>query len=130
MNTDNPYESPESSQEGTTNTETPQIRPPYVWSGGLLFVGVCVLLLLNGQFFTNTLAFLGFVAVSTVIWIPLLVRSKDDDHRRIALYVIFAHLVLFIFFASAVPELRQRQQRMNDMRDQLREGTYGQTPGK
>jgi hypothetical protein len=126
MHAANPYQSPESSSHDVTDTGARPIRPPYMWSGILLVIGVCFLLLLNGQFFTNTLVFLGLVVLSTILWAPVLVRARQNDYRRLALYVIFGHLVLIVFFATGLPEYHRRQQRFNNMRNELRQGGFGQ----
>lgn len=121
MNPTNPYQSPKTSEGGTDDRTVQPKRLPVWWSGGLLFIGVCNLLLLNGQVFTNTVVFLVFVAISAVLWLPILVRFQDEDHRRIALYVLFAHAVLVVFFATGLPELKRSQERRNEMREELRQ---------
>lgn len=121
MNSTNPYQSPETSEGGTDDRTVRPKRLPVVWSSGLLFLGACNQLLLNGQVFTNTVVFLVFVAISAVLWLPILVRSQDEDHRRIALYVLFAHAVIFVLFATGLPELKRAQQRGNQIRQELRQ---------
>ncbi len=134
MNTDNPYQSPESSAEGDTNASDTganvcTIRPPYAWTACVIFIALGFLFFLDGQVFTNTLVFLGLMALSAFLWVPLLVWAKPN-HRRFALWVICGHVILIVFFASGLPELHRRQQKFNNVRDQLRQGTHGQTPGK
>lgn len=128
MNTENPDQSPRAATDGGTaaNTSNRQMRPPCAWSGVLLLVGAYFLLLLNGQVFTNTLVFVACMAGSAILWGPLLLRSRDEDHRRIALYVIFGHVILIILFASGLSELHRRQQEFNDTRSRLRKGGYDQ----
>ena len=121
MNNDS-HESPETSETEATSTTTCFTRPPYTLSGVLLLIGICNLLLLNGQFFTNTVVFLAFVTLSAITWLPVLLRSKVEDHRRIALYVLFAHAVVVLFFATGLPDDYRRQHEFNKRRDGLRQG--------
>ena len=126
MNTTNPYESPKASKGVSGDTIARPKRLPVWWSGGLLFIGVCNLLLLDGQFFTNTFVFLGFLTLSAIVWLPVLIRSKEGSRRRIALYVLFSHALLVVLFATGLPECYRRQQKFNEMRNQLRQSVDSQ----
>jgi hypothetical protein len=118
----NPYESP--NNESGVNAVARPLRPPYVWSVILLFIGGCCLLLLNGQVFTNTLIFLGFVALSGMMWIRYVVRVSENAGRRLGAYVLLAHVVVLIAFAAGLPRKYRGQQefnrRMNDVIERAR----------
>jgi len=121
MNRDNPYRSPKTVADGHGDAVVDPMRLPWAWSGCLLFVGVCFLLLLNGQHFTNGTVFVGAVVASGLLWIWPSVRSRSDDQRRVACYVLAAHVFFAIIFMSGLPQRHRRQQRMNDLRNELRQ---------
>jgi uncharacterized membrane protein YjjP (DUF1212 family) len=107
----NPYESPKS--KSGVNAVARPLRPPYVWSVMLLFIGGCFLLLVNGQVFTNTLIFLGFGAVSGIMWIRYVVLASKSAGARLGLYVLLAHVVVLIAFAAGLPGKYRWQQEFN-----------------
>jgi threonine/homoserine efflux transporter RhtA len=78
-----------------------------------LIIGGCFLLLLNGQVFTNTLVFLAFAAVSGMMWIRYVVRSRKDAGARLGVYVLLAHIVVLIAFAAGLPAKYHSQQEFN-----------------
>jgi cell division protein FtsW (lipid II flippase) len=119
----NPYESP-NCERGIEAIERP-LRPPYVWSVILLFIGGCCLLLLNGQFFSNTLVFLGFTAVIAMIWIRYVVRSWKNTRTWLGIFLLLAHVVVMIAYAARLPADYRRQQefnrKMNDAIERVRQ---------
>ena len=119
MTNDNPYDSP-SSASGR-NAVSPATRPPYVSTMILIFVGGCFLLLLNGQVFTNTLVFLGFIAVSGTIWMCHAIWSRQNTRTRFRLYVLLVHVVVLIAFTFDLPAKYRYQQEFNKrVRDRSR----------
>jgi hypothetical protein len=112
----NPYES--SKHESSVNAVARPLRPPYVCSVLFLFTGGCFLLLLNGQLFTNTLIFLGFAAVSGMMWIRYVLRAGKNAGTRLGVYVLLAHVVVLIVLMAGLPGKYRRKQefnrRMND----------------
>jgi uncharacterized membrane protein len=86
-----------------------------------LFIGGCFLLLLNGQVFTNAIVFLGFAVTSSVLWLPIIFRSKHNDHRRIAAWIFLGHLAVMIAFATGLPDKYDWQQKFNNAGNELRE---------
>jgi len=97
----NQYESPNS--ETVIDVVARPIRPPYVWTTLLIFVGGCFLLLLNRQVFTNTLVFLGFTSASGMMWIRYTIRSRQETKGPPGIYVLLAHTVVLIGFATGLP---------------------------
>lgn len=118
MNTTNPYEpnapavEAEAVEAEAINDASPT-RLPIVGSAVFLIAGCVFLLLLNGQVFTNTLIFLGFVATSGLVWLRFLGRPADKDSRRLAFIVIFAHLCVIVAFARDLPVKYRWQDKFN-----------------
>ncbi len=113
MSTDNPYQSP-----ATASHNRIGLPPLIVWrsivSGALLFVGVCFLLQMNGQTFTNALIFLALCGISLLIWTSLLVAPNHQlDRRRLAFYVILGHVALIVAIAPNLPGQYRFQQKFN-----------------
>lgn len=107
----NPYVAPASP---TLNDEsTGSSSPPSVLSGILLFIGMCFLLLLNGQQFTNRLIFLGFVSASGFLWFRHRARNHSCDPNA-GRFAIAIHLILLIAFAATLPDAYSRQNDFND----------------
>ena len=122
MSNDNPYQSPHASTgRAAVDGDLHLTRPPYLWTVLLLFIGSCFLLLLNGQVFTTSLVFLGFISISSVLWLPRVLRAKHKDHQRLAFYVLLGHAIVMIVFAVGMPDKYRRQQEFNSKVDEMRE---------
>ncbi len=107
----NPYESPHC-ESGVKAVSCPA-HPPYVASVILWLLGVFMLLLLNGQVFSNALVFLGLVAMSAIMWGRLLIRRNRSIQRRLAVCVLIAHFVVLFIVAIVLPSRFRQQQEHN-----------------
>jgi hypothetical protein len=119
MNRDNPYQAP-AAWIGHRQVKR-ELRPPWVWTCCLWLVGVCFLLLLDGQFFRNALVFLGCIVLSLGLWLWFAIRSADSDHRRIAIYVILGHAGIVIWACGSLPAAYEGQLKFNNTRERIRQ---------
>ena len=87
-------------------------------SGLLMAVGGLLLLLLNGQVYTNAVVCLALWTVSVLFWLPL--ARPSDPKSREARLVIMLHLVLMIVVASTLSSSYAAQQRFNQSMDRIR----------
>jgi hypothetical protein len=102
-------------------------RPPYLTTVLLLFMGCCFLLLLNGQVFTNALIFLGFGAVSGLLWCRLVLGTKHQGYQRLAFGVIVGHIVVMTALMIGLPAKYRWQQEFNNKVNELRVRTGGKS---
>ena len=79
------------------------------------------MLLLNGQIFTNALAWLACLTISAALWLPHMIAANNQTCRRLAMYVVLAHAVLIIAVAAGLPGRFQRQQQFNQTVEELRQ---------
>jgi len=77
-----------------------------------------MILLLNGQPFTNGMIVLLLCIGSASLWFPLVVKKRE--HRRLALIVALGHFALVVVICAWLPAQYKAQQRFNETMEQLR----------
>lgn len=125
MDDENPYVASSITPVEVAITDRPS--SPRLFSGILLSVGTCFLLLLNGQHFTNRLIFLGFVAASAILWYQHRAHnhSRDANAGRFALLM---HVVLLVAFAASLPAAYSQQNVFNKAIDHIKAQSTNPSP--
>lgn len=114
---ENPYAAPKFAAERDAAPKFPTVR--LTISGMLLALGGLLALLLNGQTFTNLVAFLVMALVSGLLWAPLIARP-GDPHALLARLVVLLHAVIALAILWGLPAAYQYQQNFNSKTRQMR----------
>lgn len=82
----------------------------------LLLLSVLVLLLLNGQYFTNAVVSMSLIALSAVAWLSL---TAIPQWRSIAWCMVVVHGLILAAVVQKLPELHGKQARFNEMMNEM-----------
>jgi uncharacterized membrane protein YccC len=116
---ENPFESPRGVQEDGGGAPFPVLR--LTISGILVGVGCLLLLLLNGQHFSNRVGFLLLVIFSAVLWV-LPAANKVDESRTLSLGIFLMHLAIVVATMWSLPGAYEAQRQFNDAVRKVRSG--------
>ena len=114
MNSENLYKSPAEAPETRDELGAKSRRRPTFCSALLWFVGLLFLLTLNGQAFTNALAFMGAGAASMCLWIRWYRPLPPGKERREGVLIILGHTAVIIAMGAMLPNAYRQQSRFND----------------
>lgn len=112
---ENPFESPRGGQEA--GAPFPVLR--LTISGMLVGLGCLLLLLLNGQHFSNRVGFLLLVTFSGLLWV-LPAANKVDERRTLSLGIFLMHLAIVVATLWNLPGAYEAQRQFNDAMQKLR----------
>ena len=107
----NPYESPSRSVETPAARGTWQPVLCIASSLVLLLAGLSTLLLLNGQFFTNSVIALVLITLSGLLWLGL---AYDNRWKRLAMWILLIHVILVVGLLPGFGERYAAQKEFNE----------------
>jgi hypothetical protein len=114
---ENPFESPRGGQEDGADAAFPVVR--LTISGMLVGLGCLLLLLLNGQHFSNRVGFLLLATFSGLLWV-LPAVDKVETHGSLARGIFFVHLAIVVATLWSLPGAYEAQRQFNDAMQKLR----------
>jgi hypothetical protein len=114
---ENPFRAPQMVAEGESAPAFPVLR--LTISGMLLAVGMVLSLLMNGQTFTNNMAFLLLAGVSGLLWAPLATKP-GCPHVSLARWTVIVHVAIVVAVLCNLPTAYKYQQRFNAKMRELR----------
>lgn len=117
MADENPFASPQLDAGAGCAAPFPVLR--LTISGMLLAVGCLLLLLMNGQHFTNRVAFLLLATVSGLLWV-LPAARKDNGYGSLSRGIVAVHLAIVAAMLWGLPAAYESQRRFNDSIQKLR----------
>jgi|SRR5262245_13978244 len=119
MKTINPYQPPSGAAKiGMFKARAPRPAAPRIISSLLLLLfALGVLLLLNGQFFTNAIIAAAFISLSALPWLSL---CYEDDWSKLARLVLIAHLILVAALLFTLPKKYAEQKAFNSRLQKIR----------
>jgi hypothetical protein len=115
---ENPYVAPRGMREEGGGATFPVVR--LAISGILVGLGCLLLLLLNGQHFSNRVGFLLLATFSGVLWI-LPAVDKRDVHGSLSRWIVLIHVVIVVATLVSLPGAYEAQRRFNDAMQKFRD---------